>query len=233
PESMDVKELPPFIFAYFDPQKKSYQTLSHPAVPLVVRPSAASLPPPAFSSANSSDNPPPVMDVSPIKPRIGALAQLSPPLVRQPWFLALQAIPALAWISLLIRRKQAEKLANNPRLRRQRQVEQTIRAGLKDLRQSADAGETEAFFATFFHLLQEQIGERLDLPASAITEAVLDEHLRPLGVPEPRLDELRELFQACNQARYAREATNAELVSLISRLESTLDELKKMKASSK
>ena len=32
--------------------------------------------------------------------------------------------------------------------------------------------------------LQEQLGERLDLPASAITEAVIEEHLRPRGAPE-------------------------------------------------
>jgi len=43
----------------------------------------------------------------------------------------------------------------------------------------------EAFFATLFRLLQEQLGERLELPASSITEAVIEEHLRPRGVPEP------------------------------------------------
>lgn len=229
PENMDVNELPPFIFTFFDPDAKTYQTLSHPAVPLVVRPSAASLPAPALSG-NSTDNPGSVQDVSPIKPRLGELAQLSPPLVGQPWFLMLQVIPALAWVSLLVRRQQREHLASNPRLRRRKQVEQTLRTGLKDLRESANAGDSEAFFATVFRLLQEQLGERLDLPGSAITEAVLDERLRPLGVPEEQLAELRELFQACNQARYARQATNAELVSMIPRVESALNQLKKVQA---
>ncbi|HZV35989.1 MAG TPA: tetratricopeptide repeat protein, partial [Verrucomicrobiae bacterium] len=228
PQNLDVKELPPFVFTYFDPDRKSYQTLSHPAVPLIVRPSAASLPPPSLASGNSSDNPPAVQDVSPIKARIGAVTQLSQPLVWRPWFLALQAVPVLAWAGLLIRRKQAERLANNPRLRRQRQVERTIRTGLKELHRAANAGEVETFFAMMFHLLQEQLGERLDLPASAITEAVLDEHLRPIGVSDSQLEELRELFQMCNQARYAHETSNAELVSLISRVEGALNELKSL-----
>lgn len=228
PENLDVKQVPPFVFTFFNPDRKSYQTLSSPAVPLIVRPSAASLPPPTLANGNSSDNPPAVQDVSPIKARIGTVAQLSPPIVWKPWFVALQAVPVLAWISLLIRRKRAENLANNPRLRRQRQVEQTIRAGLKELHRAANDGDVEIFFATMFHLLQEQLGERLDLPASAITEAVLDEHLRPLGVPETQLDELRELFQMCNQARYAQETTNAELLSLISRVEAALSDLKKL-----
>ena len=46
PESTDVRELPPFSFSFFDPDAKAYRTLTQPAVPLIVRPSAASLPPP-------------------------------------------------------------------------------------------------------------------------------------------------------------------------------------------
>ena len=228
PENMDVHEVPPFAFSFFDPDQKTYRTLTHPAVPLTVRPSAASLPPPSLGGASSSDNPQPVQDVSPIKPRLGVAAQISPLLVRQPWFLVLQAIPALAWLSLLINRKQHERLANNPRLRRQRQVEQTIRAGLHELHQSANANDGPAFFATMIHLLQERIGERLDLPASGITEAILEERLRPMQVPEEELTLLRELFFACNQARYSPHTTHAELVSLIPKLESALNNLKKI-----
>jgi hypothetical protein len=105
-----------------------------------------------------------------------------------------------------------------------------IREGWKDLRQAADANESEKFFAALFRLLQERLGERLDLPASAITEAVLEERLGPLGVPEPTLGALRELFQVCNQARYAPASTNEELRSLIPKLESALADLKALKA---
>ena len=36
--------------------------------------------------------------------------------------------------------------------------------------------DSDQFFATLSRLLQEQLGERLDLPASAITEAVIEEN---------------------------------------------------------
>ncbi len=231
PQSMDVTELPPFQFSFFDPEQKGYRTLTQPATPLIVRPSAASLPPPVASNATANDGQPsPAKDISHIKPRFGVLAQFHPPLVRQPWFIALQGIPVLAWFSLFVIRKQKERLANNPRLRRQMEVEKTVGIGLKELRQSADANQPEPFFATMFHLLQEQLGERLDLPASAITEDVLEERLRPMQVPEETLALLRELFHACNQARYAPQSTNEELISLIPRLESALNELKQIKA---
>jgi hypothetical protein len=127
-------------------------------------------------------------------------------------------------------RKQKEALANNPRLRRQRQVEQIVRDGLKQLRQSAQANQTEEFFAGVFHLLQERIGERLDLPASAITESIIEERLRPTHVPEETLDLLRELFQLCNQARYAPQSTTQELMSLIPKVESALNQLRNVKS---
>lgn len=74
-------------------------------------------------------------------------------------------------------------------------------------------------------LLQERLGERLDCPASAITEAVIDDKLRPRGLPDSSLDELHELFQMCNQARYAPVRSAQELGAVIPRLESALRKL--------
>jgi hypothetical protein len=230
PESTDVRELPPFSFSFFDPEAKAYRTLTQPAVPLTVRPSAASLPPPVLSSATGSDNPPAPQDIAPLKPRLGIVAQIRPPLIAQPWFIAVQGVPVAAWLALLLQRRQKERLAANPRLRRQRQTERALRAGWRELREAAAANQPEKFFAALFHQLQEQLGERLDLPASAITEAIVEERLRPLGVPDATLVELTELFHACNHARYAREGAGETLASLIPRAEAVVQELKNLKA---
>src|SRR5207247_836346 len=138
-----------FSFSFFDPEQRQFRTLTQPAVPLTVRPSAASLPPVVASNATTAtDNAsPPARDLVHIKPRLGVLAEVQSPLAVRTWFIAAQGIPILAWLSLLIGRKQKERLASNPRLRRQRQVEQIMRKGLKELQQSANANEREAFFA--------------------------------------------------------------------------------------
>ena len=80
-----------------------------------------------------------------------------------------------------------------------------------------------------FHFLQEQIGERLNVPASAITEAVIEERLRGRGVPETVLADLHELFQSCNLARYAPTQSTQELQALVPRVESTLRSLQDWK----
>src|SRR5262245_49105270 len=141
-----------------------------------------------------------------------------------------QAVPFLAWLSAVIWRRRAQLLANNPRLRRQREVAQLIRSGVAELRRLAAANQAEEFFATTFRLLQERLGERLDLPASAITEAVVEERLRPCGAPEETIEALEELFQKCNQARYAPQSGRQELASLAPRVESVLRQLQRLES---
>jgi hypothetical protein len=230
PQNADIKELPPISFSFFDPDARSYRTLTQPAIKLVVRSSASAAAPTVVAAGRGAqDNPPPKEDIVPNKQHWGTVAQLGPPLVQQPWFLALQGVPLLAWVSALVWRKRADQLANNPRLRRQRLVAIIIRNGLVQLRQLATAQKSDDFFAALFRLLQEQLGERLDLPATAITEAVIEEQLRPRQVAEGVLAPLHDLFQICNLARYAPFKTRQELAAMIPKLETVLGELQKLK----
>jgi hypothetical protein len=229
PQSADVKALPAVSFSFFDPEQKVYRTLNQPAVALVVRPGGAIPAPTVLNAGSRQDNPAPTLDIVPIKQRLGTLAQIGPPLIEQPWFLGLQAVPVAAFLAVVVWRRRAENLANNPRLRRQRQVAQVIRAGLEDLRKFAAANDSDQFFATVFRLLQEQLGERLDLPASAITESVIDDYLRPRKVPENLVASVQELFQACNLARYAPVRTSQELAAVITNLQTVLHQLEALK----
>jgi hypothetical protein len=227
PQNSDIKVLPPVTFSFFNPEQKQYRTLTQPALPLIVRAATPGAMP--AIAATHAENPPPAADVISIKQHIGTVAQISAPLVEQPWFLALQGVPALALLSCVILRKRKESLENNPRLRRQRQVAQLVQEGLEQLRIQASENQSVEFFATLFRLLQEQLGERLDLPASAITEAVIDERLRPGGVSEETLTSLHELFQTCNLARYAPVESGEEMAQIIPKLEMALNELREWK----
>jgi len=226
PQSPDIKEMPQFSFSFFDPDAGTYRTLTQPAMPLMVRPGGAVAAPTYVGAGRpAQDAPPPAQDIVHIKPRLGAIAQAGPPLAWRPWFILLQTVPVLAWVWALAWRKQADRFATNPRLRRRRQLKQIIDRGLAEMRRLAAANQSDPFFATLFRLLQEQLGERLDLPASAITEAVIDEHLRPRGVPESVLGRVHELFQTCNLARYAPVKSSQELAALIPKFEASLREL--------
>jgi hypothetical protein len=227
PQNADIKALPPISFSFFDPDVKGYRTLAQSAVPLLVRPGGVVAVPTAIASQNRHESTPPVtQDIVPNKQRLGVLAQIDRPLILQTWFLALQGVPLLAFVSAVVIRRRTENLANNPRLRRQRQVLHVIAQGLRDLKQYAADNNSDRFFETLVRLLQEQLGERLDVPASAITEAVIEERLRPRGVPEPVLNQLQELFQLSNLARYAPIKSSQELTNLIPKAEGLLTNLR-------
>jgi len=230
PQNSSVHELPPLTFSFFNPDDGQYHTLTQAAVPLTVKAAAASPLPTLAANRNSAPENQPPQDILPIKESMGTLAQAGAPLIARPAFLALQSVPVLAFLAALVWRKRTDNLANNPRLRRQRAVAALIAGGMDDLKKYAAANQPDEFFATLFRLLQEQLGERLDCPASAITENVIDEHPVLRGAPKATLDGLRELFQLCNQARYAPVRGTSELNSVAAHFGKTIAELQEVKA---
>ncbi len=227
PESTEIQQLPAVSFSFFDPETKTYRTLRHPETKLIVRPGGTVSAPSvaAGSKSDASAETPQQRDIVPIKQRLGNVSKSAKPLIFQPAFLAAQSAPLLMFLGAFIWRKRSDTIANNPRLRRRLQAEQTIAAGLKRLRYHAEQNNSEEFFGELVRVLQEKLGERLDCPASAITESVVDDKLRPRGVPDTTLDELSGLFQACNLARYAPVRSSQELTALIPRLETALRQL--------
>ena len=227
PLNNDVHELPPVHFDFFNPEDGQYHSLKSVALPLTVR-AAGATPLPAMAANKSEEKP--VQDILPIKQTLGALQTKAAPLLTHPAFLAAQTLPVLAFLAAFVWRKRTDSLANNPRRRRQRAVAQLVASGTADLKKFAAANQSEEFFATLFRLLQEQLGERLDCPASAITESVLDEPALRRAAPAATREGLHGLFQLCNQARYAPVRGSAELNSVAAQFEKVSRELPEVKA---
>lgn len=229
PQNTDVHELPPLTFAFFNPEDGQYHTLKQAAVPLAVKAAGATPLPALAANKNPTEEKSP-QDILPIKENLETFTTKSSPLIARPAFLAVQALPVLAFLAAFVWRRRTDNLANNPRLRRQRAVALLIRDGVADLKKFAAENKSDEFFALLFRLLQEQLGERLDCPATAITESVIDEHPKLRSAPASARDGLHELFQLCNQARYAPVRGTSELNSVAAKFEKTIAELQEVKA---
>jgi hypothetical protein len=230
PQNSDAREWPQLSFSFFNPDDGQYHTLTQAAVPLTIHSAGANAQPVGIVAKNSGAETQAPPDILPIKENLGTLQTKTVPLVTQPIFLALQSLPLLAFLAALIWRKRADNLANNPRLRRKIAVAQLINSGLNDLKKYAAENKPDEFFALLFRLLQEQLGERLDCPATAITENVVEENSILRAAPNATRDGLRELFQLCNQARYAPVRGTSELNSVAAKLEKVVGELQNLKA---
>jgi hypothetical protein len=223
PQNAEVRAVPELVFSFFDPVNQAYVTLKQPAIPLLVRPVGNRGP-----ALASTDTAPPPREIVHLKPRPGALAWVGPPLLVRPWFVVLALAPVVSWLGVLTWRRRREHLARHPREVRRRAVARKVREGIEELRQLAGRGEGSEVFVRVFRLLQEQLGERLDLPAASITESVLDDRLQPAGVRPELVSELHSLLQACNQARYAPVGSVQDLQETVTRLERVLTELRRI-----
>ena len=218
PQNTDVRELPPISFSFFNPDDGKYHTLTQSAVPLVVKAAGArrrrrwprtKIPRrktrrrKTFCPSRTASEP----------------SRYDGPAARCPAGVSRHPIRARPRISRRVYLAQThgqpgEQSAPAPPARRGELV--TTAWAIEKIRR---ANQPDEFFATLFRLLQEQLGERLDCPASAITENVIDEHPALRGAPEATLDSLRELFQLCNQARYAPVRGTSELNSVAAQFE--------------
>ena len=230
PQEATIKEIPPLSVSYFDPAQKAYKMMTHPATALKITPGLNTGPSSSTLTRRSETDEELAApnDIVHIKSTPGSVLALAPPLVQQPWFLFLQLIPLAGVIGVTIWRKRQDQLANNPRLRRKIEVQHFVESGLAELRALASSQQVDAFYVLLFRLLQEQLGERLNLPASAITEAVLEDRLASRGATPDLVQRLHRLFQICNQARYAPMRTDSELLLVSSDLEKALRDLQQL-----
>jgi hypothetical protein len=229
PQSSAVKEIPAFNFSYFDPEKKKFESISHPAISLAVEPSPNPRQPTVAVKNEAGNTPvPEPTDIVHIKSSPGKLVDVRGPLMLQPWFLSVQFVPVAAWCLLLLNRKRVERLANDPKRQRRLRVADWVKNSLRELESLAASNRAEEFFASTFRILQEQLGERLDLPSTSITEAVLEDPGVSNRIPAEQQAELRQLFGLCNQARYARDSKPGELTQLVPRIRSAITHLQEL-----
>lgn len=203
PETAGVRQLPPLAFSFFSPEARAYRTLLAAPVPLQVAAGAATpaLPTPEGDAAPAEPAGP---SLAGLMPHLGVLTPPSPPWALQPWFLVLTTAPWASWIALRLWVRRRERGLADIQARRRRELERQVDQGLAALAQLSRQGDVDAFFTTLFRVAQEMVAARLDVPPGSITEGVLDAPDAPRRIPPATLATLRSLFQASNQARYAR-----------------------------
>jgi hypothetical protein len=230
PEEADIPILPRFEFSFFDPAKRAYVTLKQAGIPLSVAPAAkvSSAPVIMLTQTNqAAQGPKMATELVHIKPSLGTV-QSAGGAGNMAW--GVPGATLLLWFGLLFRRRAIERLENDPRLRRKLETDRLIDEELVKLDELAEAGSGADFFKLLVRLLQERLGERLDLPASAITENVIGERLRPAGVSGDLLAGIERLFEACNQAHYAPDMAKAELKQLAEETETAMSGLREVVA---
>jgi hypothetical protein len=230
PENETIKEIPNLKIPYFDPKSESYKVLSQGPFALKVNPSSKpdSIQNTSIAKTDSSDlenEKPQLADILWIKYEAGTLGNATP-FVLRPAFWLLQSIPLLFLIGTLILRHKRNLFANNPKLRRQLQVEQITSKTLNKLGILIKENKALEFHIELATVLREQLGLKLDIPSEGITCDSIDEPLAKKNIKPETREIFRKLFTSCDAASYAASQSTAELREYINDLEKVISDLK-------
>ncbi len=210
PKSTDVKEIPAVRLSYFDPVEKQYKPATAGPIALTVKPGAAGQTTVVAGDLRLRAPEKLGEDIVYLKGDLGPGAEKAA-MPGGAAFLTLNLAPVVALAGGVIWKRRQDKLRGDVAYaRRSRAVKNAQRRlasaqGCDDVRRA----------------LQHYLGDRLNIPSSGITAAVVEEH--PL--PADAAQKIRALFEACDAARFA--GAPVDLADLRQRVEHVIDELEK------
>ena len=203
PMRPEITRVPPLEFSYFDPATRQYVSLTAPPMNLRVRGSAINQTgagdPPSMALDNEPESE--TLKLETIREDAGTLAVVKPPLLTQPWFLAIPGLTLATFLLALGIRKRTDYLEAHPDVARRLHVKRVTQKTLRALRQPEIQGNAPEFISGIQLILREHIGMAIDQPAEGITAQTLKE--TELNLSEESRAALSNLFMQDDLTRFA------------------------------
>ncbi len=224
-------KIPPLTFSFFDPQRRSYQTLSAGGFEIAVEPGSSA---PITAIPGISKEAVKLLgeDIQYLK----SVGRLRPavPAARLPrsYWLGMILPPILAGLFLA-----ASRLSGAAPIQARRRARRAYSRGQRDLRQldkiAASSPSMHDRFARFYsgahNALIGYLGEKLQLPARGLKEDDVLEQMQKHNLPVEQLSEIRDILNTCNFARFASGSEDASAMNqLVKRLRSLMENLEAM-----
>lgn len=204
PRNPGTRTLKPVAFAYFDPAKRQYVSLTSPQIDLTIEPGTASAP--VMSGASKEDVKLLSQDIRFIK--VGRLRKSGESYTRW-WFLLLLALPLVGLVGAAVFARQTRSAELDVAGTRYRKA---ARVAQKRLRQAEQLilANAAAFYAEITRSLYHYLGDKLRIqPADMSIDTAL-EALSKCGVEPALCERLKALLESCEMARFAPAASKAE-----------------------
>lgn len=203
-------EIPAIELTYFDPIEKRYRVASSYAVPLDVEPGAVEEGRKVVYAGGGDDFEVISRDIRFIHSVSSTIVASRQPFYRSRGYIGLNALPLLAIIASLFverrRRKFADDIGYARSTRARREAEKKLDAARKQFR----AGDHERGFALIASATTGYFADKMNAPAAGLTVDAVTSYLSSHGVGEDPVASVRDVFNACDAARYASDPVSAD-----------------------
>ncbi|MGB9772027.1 MAG: BatD family protein [Candidatus Kapaibacteriota bacterium] len=223
PKNPGQYKIEPIKFAYFNLEKKEYITLSTEPFVLNVEKGTASQT--LVANIKKEDVQFLGKDIRYIKTQAGNFEREEDSFVVSPLFWFLNLLPIGIWVLVFLLARRKEKIADNVVLMRQIYASKIARKYLKNAKKLVNNGQKDKFYEETARAIWTFVANTLNMKPTDLTKENIKEKLTE-KIDDPQLaDQLIELINECELARYSPQFDNVSLESIYSKSIEVLSKL--------
>lgn len=227
PKNPGQYKIEPVRFAYFNLEKKEYITLSSEPFLLNVEKGATSQT--FVANIKKEDVQYLGKDIRYIKTESGKFQREGESLIVSPIFWVLNLLPVGLWLLVFLYIKRREKIEGNVVLMRQMRASKIAQKYLKNAKKLIANGQKDLFYEETARALWTFVANKLNIKPTDLTKDNIKEELLARVDNSQLVDQLLELINRCEEARYSPQFDNVPLdtiytqsVDVLSRLSEKL-----------
>jgi hypothetical protein len=197
-------EIPALSLDFFNPRSGKYEKVSTRPIPLTVRETEG------YASSDDVPYAPGGMTISSqaqdiryIKENLGDLQKVGTLIIAKPIYLAVNGVPILALLGLIVYRVRREKLSSDIGYARSRAASRMARKRLAQARSLARVDSAGDFYAEISQAVTSYVADKLNISPYGLTSDRISELLRERGADDALVGETVEILQRSDFARFA------------------------------
>ena len=199
PRVAGSREIPPIEFSYFDPEKRSYQTISSKSFSVSIEQGQGS----ANDLANQQSIEQLDSDIRFIKTKFDDVDKRSEILLFKPAFWIASLLPFLASLVLIGWKRKQDKLSGNQQLLRYSKAEKVARKRFKAAKKLLDQNNIELFYSEISQALFGYLEDKFHIPKSEFTLDRAGDELLKRNIKPELVEKMKTNAQKCEFIRFA------------------------------
>ncbi|HEX9252845.1 MAG TPA: BatD family protein, partial [Ignavibacteriaceae bacterium] len=199
PRVAGSREIPPIEFSFFDPEKKSYQTIRSKAFNVTIEQGKSS----GNDFANQQNVEQLESDIRFIKTKFNDIDKRDEIVLLQPGFWIASIIPFLASLVLIGWKRKQDKLSGNQQLLRYSKAEKVARKRFKSAKKLLDQNNIELFYSEISQALFGYLEDKFHIAKSEFTLDRAANELLKRNIKPELVEKMKTNAQKCEFIRFA------------------------------